>query len=57
MDPKHDRERETAENPGRGMERDAPLRRDENEAVPEFERGTDLDRGQDERADERESER
>lgn len=54
MDQKQDRERERdSDPPDREASRETPVRRDENEAVPEFERGSDLDRGQDERQSER----
>jgi hypothetical protein len=55
MNPRQDREGERDDR-DRGPERNTPVRRDENEAVPEFERGSDLDRGQEEQ-DERQSER
>jgi hypothetical protein len=49
MDQKEDRERQRGgEDRGPDTKRERPVRRDANEAVPEFERGDDLDRGQEE---------
>lgn len=55
MDPRQESEGDR-EDRDRGMERKIPVRPDDSEAVPEFERGSDLDRGQDDR-DERQSDR
>jgi hypothetical protein len=49
MTPTHDRELERErdrDRMDRGIDEETPRTRDENEAVPEFERGPDLDRGQ-----------
>ena len=47
---KEDRERQRGgEDRGAEPRRERPVHRDANEAVPEFERGDDLDRGQEER--------
>ncbi len=55
MDPRQESEGDRDDR-NRGIERKAPVRRDDREGVPEFERGSDLDRGQDDE-NERQSER